>query len=128
MNMESLIPFKVELVKPPESMRKDCPPAVWSKVCDLDYAALAGPWTAVGIANSEIYGVHLLLAQPGRMPEYFPRIACKVLSVDSIHLCPICNGSGKLACPLPPGLTSGSEDQSWSKECHGCGGFGWIRI
>jgi len=126
MEIERLVPFKVEIVKPPESMREHCPLAVWPKICDLDYAAHAGPWTVVGVANSEMYGAHFLVVQPGRMPEYLPRLVCRALSVESIHLCPICNGAGNLQCPLPEGLTS--EKSTWRKVCHSCGGLGWISI
>jgi len=126
MEIERLVPFKVEIVRPPDTMREHCPPTVWPKICDLDYAAHAGPWTAVGVANSETYGAHFLLVQPGRMPEYIPRLACRVLSVEGgVHLCPICNGAGDLQCPLPEGLTGGNP---WRKECYGCKGLGWIQI
>jgi len=126
MEVEGLIPFKVELVRPPDSMRELCPPPVWPKICDFDYAGHAGPWTVVGIANSDVYGAHLLLVQPGRMPEYVPRLACMVLSVESrIHLCPVCNGAGTLQCPLPAGLTGAG---TWRKDCHGCSGKGWVSL
>jgi len=128
MEIERFIPFKIEIVRPPDSLRESCPIAVWPKICDLDYKSYAGTWTVVGQVESEIYGTHYLAVQPGRIPMYIPRLSCRVVSVEGgIHLCPICNGAGYLQCPLPEGLTSASGD-IWRKECYSCGGKGWIQI
>jgi len=40
-------------------------------------------------------------------------------------LCPVCNGSGRLLEPNCPGSTCSAFI---SRDCHGCGGKGWVSI
>jgi len=125
--MNLIIPFDVELIKPPDMMREQCPVAVWPKICDFDYAGHKGIWTVVGVMDNDIiYGTHYLVVQNGRISEYVPKVICQAVRVGRVFTCPICGGMGYLSCPLPAGMTA--ETTSWRKDCHGCGGKGWIYV
>lgn len=57
----------------------------------------------------------------GKCGAHLMNCSCHV----TVHICPVCNGSGEYAKPYPDGQTFTVAPQTFS--CHGCGGQGWVK-